>query len=370
VTRPGVVTRFGRPYLQATWHSNALVDGLAVVDLVLRPFHPAPPAVPVGDLRSATIAIAKTDHLGDLIQATALLRALRTRLPDARLALVHGSWSRELADWLVRHDYVHELVQYDPVWLNPARVSWRARVAQARATRADAARRLRALAPAVFLDIRCTSPHALDLAIESGAPCRIGYGLRGRGWQYHRHISFVPSVALGQNWLHALDALGLPPATYSGPVLPACGPLAASAPIVVQPGSKTPAKEVPIALWAAILPRLAEHAPIVMVGTRGERQRWEALSSAVSGNRLTNTMGDTSVAELIALVARARAVVGVESVAAHLGIGYGRPVVVLDRARASGRQAFPEGADRLAFVDADTNTSAVVERVLASVTAR
>jgi len=351
MTRPRLVQILGREYLLPTWYPAPLVTGLAILDQGRRLVSRAPVARVIPDLGHATIIIAKPDHFGDLVQATALFRALRERLPEARLVLVHGSWALEVAEWLVAHDYVHDLVTFDAAWLQSAERSWPARLRTDRATRASAAASLRALDAAVYLDIRCTSPNTIDLAIDSAVPVRIGFGLRGRGWEYHARIPYLPAASLGQNWLHALDVLGLPGGTYRGPVLPPTLPLASDAPIVVQPGSRSSMKEAPFALWASLLPPLAEKAPIVLVGNASDRARFAALRALVPADRMHDAMGATSFAELVALTGRARAAVGVESMVAHLAVGHARPTVVLNNPAASGIVAFPDDLSSLTFVD-------------------
>lgn len=351
MSRPHLVEILGRQYLLPTWYPAPLVTGLALVDqgrrLVSSPVRPQP----LPDLTQATIVLAKPDHFGDLIQATALFRALRERLPQARLVLVHGSWAGEVAQWLVAHDYVHSLVQYDAAWLQPADRSWPARLRIERESRAAAARAIRALSPDLFIDVRCTSPSTIGLAIDCAVPLRIGFGLRGRSWEYHALIPYDEQAALGQNWLHALDVLGLPPAQYHGPVLPAAGALAADAPILVQPGSRTQSKEAPLALWSALLPALAQRAPVMLVGSDADRARFAPLRALLPEDRCLDAMGRTSFGELVSLVGRARAAVGVESMVAHLALGHQRPTVVLNNPAASGIAAFPDGLPSLTFVD-------------------
>ena len=351
MTRPQLVHIFGRQYLLPTWYPAPLVTGLALVDQGRRLVSSPVPARMIPDLRAATIVIAKPDHFGDLIQATALFRALRDRLPAARLVLVHGSWAREVGEWLVAHDYVHDLVTYDAAWLQSSDASWPARLRVEHDTRATAAAALRAVRPDVYLDIRCTSPNTIDLAIASDAPLRIGFGLRGRSWEYHALIPYAADASLGQNWLHVLDVLGLSPAAYRGPTLPTSAPLAADAPIIVQPGSRSAAKEAPLALWAALLPALAERAPILLVGNTRDRERFAALRQFVPAHRLQDAMGSTSFADLVVMTGGARAAIGVESMVAHLAVGHHRPTVVLNNPAASGIVAFPDGLPSLTFVD-------------------
>jgi ADP-heptose:LPS heptosyltransferase len=351
MSRPQLVQILGRKYLLPTWYPAPLVTGLALVDQGRRLLSTPVGSRPVPDLASATIAIAKPDHFGDLIQATALFRALRTRLPDARLVLVHGSWASEVGQWLVEHDYVHELVTYDAAWLQPATSSWTARLRREYETRQSAATELRRLQPSVYLDIRCTSPSTIDLAIATDAPLRVGFGLRGRSWQYHSLIPYEENASLGQNWLHTLTVLGLPSACYRGPVLPPAPARTGDAPIIVQPGSRSANKEAPLALWRALLPALAERAPVMLVGSANERDRLAALRKTVPEHRLIDKMGATSFADLVTLTGAARAAVGVESMIAHLAIGHSVPTAVLNNPDASGIVAFPDDLASLTFVD-------------------
>jgi ADP-heptose:LPS heptosyltransferase len=189
------------------------------------------------------------------------------------------------------------------------------------------------------------------LAIDSGVPIRIGFGLRGRSWEYHALIPYDPQSSLGQNWLHSLGVLGLDHAEYRGPVLPAAPQLDADAPIVIQPGSRSRVKEAPLDFWQALLPRLAERAPLLLVGNADDRARFAALRDSVPADRLHDHMGQTTVPELIACTGRARAMIGVESMVAHIAVGHGRPTVVLNNPNASGIIAFPDGLPSLTFVD-------------------
>ncbi len=365
MTRPQLIQILGRQYLLPTWYPAPLITGLALVDqgrrLVSRPAEPR--AIP--DLSRATIVIAKPDHFGDLIQATALFHALREQLPLARLVLVHGSWASEVGQWLVAHDYVHELVTYDAAWLQSGAASWPTRIRIEHETRATAAATIRRMHPDVYLDIRCTSPSTIDLAIASEAPVRIGFGLRGRSWEYHALIPYSAEDSLGQNWMHVLDVLHLQPARYTGPVLPPVPPLAPDAPIIVQPGSRTATKEASPALWEALLPQLARRAPILLVGNARDRERFAPLRNLVAPDRLHDAMGATSFSDLVIATGHARAAVGVESMVAHLAVGHRRPTVVLNNPDASGIVAFPDGLPSLTFVDMTLDPQHAAADVLA-----
>lgn len=356
--RPRVTRLLGADYLLPTWYPRAALVGLAALDRARRTVAAPRPTRPRPALGRATIAIVKPDHLGDLLQATPLLRALRTQLPQARLVLVHGSWTRELAEWLVAHDYAHERVEHDMAWLHPPGTPWATRLAADRATRASAAARLRALGTDVLLDVRCTSPNALPLARLVPDAWRAGFGLRGGAWEYDARIAYDERAALPQSWLHALDVLGLAPVRYEGPVLPTTTAPGVDAPIVVQCGSRTAAKEPPPETWRTLLPTLAALAPVHLVGAAGDRARATFLVALAPG-RIVNRCGETTLAELITLVGGARAVVGTDSVAATIGLGHRRPTVVLAR-DGMGSASVPHDVPSLRIVRDDAPPAAVI----------
>jgi heptosyltransferase-2/heptosyltransferase-3 len=359
VSRPRITRLLGADYLAPTWYPRAALYGLAALDRARRVTSAPRPPRTCPPLARATIAVVKPDHLGDLLQATPLLRALRTQLPDARLVLVHGRWTRALAQWLVTHDYVHLLVEHDMAWLHAPGTPWRERLAADSATRDRAAAALRAAETDVLLDVRCTSPTALPLARALPRAWRAGFGLRGGAWEYDATIPYDDRVPLPQNWLHALPVLGLAPVTYAGPVLPAPPPRADDAPIVVQATSRTTAKEPPADAWARILPVLAAIAPVQLVGAAGERARLDALVAHGPAGRIVNRAGETDLPALVDLVGGARAVVGTDSVATTLALGHRVPAAVLLR-DGMGSASLPDAAPTLRLVRDDAAPEAIV----------
>lgn len=358
MSRPRVTRLLGADYLAPTWYPRAALLGLAALDRARRATAPvrAPRARPA--LERATIAVVKPDHLGDLLQATPLLHALRTQRPDARLVLVHGRWNRTLAQWLRSHDYVHELVEHDMAWLHAPGTPWRERLARDAATRATAAAALRDLGTDVLLDIRCTSPTALPLARAVPGAWRAGFGLRGGAWEYDATIPYDHRVPLPQNWLHVLPVLGLAPVPYDGPVLPPVPARGPDAPIVVQATSRTRGKEPPATTWARLLPVLATLAPVQLVGSTAERARLDALVAHGPAGRIVNRAGETDLPALIALVGGARAVVGTDSVATTIALGHRVPAVVLMR-DGMGAASLPDAAPTLRLLRDDASPDAI-----------
>ncbi|MCU0625507.1 MAG: hypothetical protein MUF21_03345 [Gemmatimonadaceae bacterium] len=330
----------GADYLLPTWYPRAAVLGLAALDR-LRAVGAKRTVRPRPALAQATIVIARPDHLGDLVQVTTLLHALRTQLPLARLVLLHGSWGRPLAQWLRDDGRVDALVEYDAAWLHAPGTSWAERLRRERETRASAAAALRALGPHVYLDMRLTTPNTLAVARAGGAAWIAGFGLRGESWGYDARIRYDEAASLPQNWLHVLEALDLAPVRYAGPVLPRVDPVDPPF-IALQPGSRSTAKAIPDAVLRTLVPALADVAPVHVLGDARDRARYAWLTELAPVGRVRNRCGETTLPELVRVVGEAAAVVASESLVAHLALGHARPLVALIPARIT-PAAFPRG---------------------------
>jgi len=102
--------------------------------------------------------------------------------------------------------------------------------------------------------------------------------------------------------------------------------------IVLAPTSRWPGKQWPDDRFAALAEHLTEQGHrVALVGGKNEATQIRACMSMFEGaspNRL-NLLGQTSIAQLMALLARADLVVANDSAALHIAVGFGRPVVAL-----------------------------------------
>lgn len=106
----------------------------------------------------------------------------------------------------------------------------------------------------------------------------------------------------------------------------------ARGPVVLAPTSRWPAKRWPAWKWADLARRLLARGagPIVAVGAPSERDQCQPLLDlAAADRRVHDAVGSISVARLMALIARARLVVANDSAAAHMAVGFHRPLVAL-----------------------------------------
>lgn len=102
---------------------------------------------------------------------------------------------------------------------------------------------------------------------------------------------------------------------------------------VIAPTSRWPGKCWPIECFTDLAKRLIEHPEIdrvVIAGGPGERLSCAPLLEfADTHPRVTDRVGSTSIAQLMAIVSRARLVVANDSAALHMAVGFDRPLVAL-----------------------------------------
>lgn len=132
---------------------------------------------------------------------------------------------------------------------------------------------------------------------------------------------YQPASADDRPFAHA------PPASheFSTPARPASF-------AVLAPTSRWPGKQWPASRFAELARRLlgAGVPHLVIVGGPGERgQIAELLSWSVHEPRVIDLVGQTSIARLMAIIARASLLVANDSAALHMGVGFDRPLVAL-----------------------------------------
>lgn len=102
--------------------------------------------------------------------------------------------------------------------------------------------------------------------------------------------------------------------------------------IVLAPTSRWPAKQWPAERFASLIDKLLKegHRNISIVGARSERDQIRpVLHLAQDDPRVTDLVGETSIAELMQLIHDASLVVANDSAALHMAVGFERPVVAL-----------------------------------------
>lgn len=299
------------------------------------------------------ILLIRPDHLGDVLWLTPALRALRQGLPEARITVAIGSWSRPI---LAANDDYDELLILDfPGFTRRPKGGALAPYGLLRA----AARELRARDFDTALILRDDHWWGGLLAATAGIQRRLGFA----------HPDVAPfltealplpigeHVALGN--LRLIDALlrdaarpallpddrALYEARIRHPLVFAPGeaadahaaallaPLGANAaPVVAIHASAG----VPVKLWdedrlAAVADGLAREfgARIVLTGSKGDEALTGAVAAAMTTTPPLDLTAQTTIPELVALYGRCALVLGPDSGALHLAVASGTPTLHL-----------------------------------------
>jgi heptosyltransferase I len=276
------------------------------------------------------ILLIRPSALGDVARTVPVLVSLRRAYPAARI------------DWLVQASFA------DAVRAHPdlSGVVPFARPGPGRGgATAFAAllRRLRAGSYDLVLDAQGLARSGL-MAWATGAPRRIGHAdAREGAWlAYTRRVPADPEMHTVDRMLTLARAAGAAP--VSGPATmrlytpPDCRGFTASHPAlagrpyaVLAPTSRWPAKQWPDDRFAALACRLRDRGlAVALVGAAGERSQVPAcLDVSARDPGVANLIGATSVGQLMDLIEHAQLVVGNDSAALHIAVGFQRPLVGL-----------------------------------------
>jgi ADP-heptose:LPS heptosyltransferase len=276
------------------------------------------------------VQVLRALRLGDLLVAVPAFRAMRRAWPAARIELIGLPWARALIQRLP--GYLDELVEF-PGWpgvrerdVDPHRIT--SFLAAAQADPADLA-----------IQLHGSGVVTNGFVAMLGARRTAGQALPGMfAPDPELFVTYVHGSEVRRN-LAVLERLGVDPAGEDLELLvldedrravaegPA-GDLPPEGYAVLHPGSSTPAKRWPPEGFAAVADALAEHLPVVVTGSRGERAATAATIAAMRRPAIDLT-GCTTLGALVALVADARIVVANDTGVAHVADAVRTPSVVV-----------------------------------------
>ncbi|MEJ2405967.1 MAG: glycosyltransferase family 9 protein [Candidatus Thiodiazotropha sp.] len=283
------------------------------------------------------ILIVRLSAIGDIVFASPLIHALRQRYPRARLYWLVQPESRALLEC---HPELDEVI----VW---PRGEWQS---------LWQARRWGALWRAVRRFRQQLKAHHFDLALDvqglmksgllcrlSGAHRRIGLGSReGSQWLMHERIPKGGEPRrIGSEYLYFAERLGLPNDSFEMQVglceadQAFAGQLLAEEHledgfVAICPFTTRPQKHWFNPRWSELVEAAQRHwgMPVMMLGGPGDREAAKTIRPR-NGGRLIDRVGETSLRQAAAILARARLVVGVDTGLTHIGIAMNRPTLCL-----------------------------------------
>jgi len=285
------------------------------------------------------ILIIKPSALGDVVLALPALSALRRNFPDAKI-----SWlvRPEFAPLLENHPHLTEVIPFDRKFLGKAWYHPKAFVALVKLIR-----KLRHSKFDAVFDLQGLFRTAC-LAWLSG--CKRRFGMANA--REHAHLFYTHKIEQDHNCIHLVDyylkiikAAGatnvddkdvkfeLPVNPYirdSVSNLLASHNIKSGEYVVFVPGSTHSSKCWPVERFAALADRISSrfNLPIIAVGTESESSIIEAIKN-LTDVHIINFAGQTSLAELVALLKDAKLVVSNDTGPGHIAAALGTPLVLM-----------------------------------------
>lgn len=278
------------------------------------------------------VLVLRLDRMGDVLMSLPALRALRARLPRARIRLAVGRWSEEVA----RLAPVDEVL----VWNAP----WAARAGEPADSLRGLWRRARALRDVdldLALDLQGDLRAALLMA-ASGARRRVGYANTGGAYLLTDVVALDETVSwVEQN--HAAVQAAVGAASPPAPVAPllrgdregaarlfdSLGLSAARRPLVgVHPSGGRAVKQWDPARWAEVAARLERDfgATVVITGSAADRPLAEAVSRGLRG-KAVDLAGRLGVRETMDVIAGLDLFLSPDTGTMHMACAVGTPSV-------------------------------------------
>ena len=298
------------------------------------------------------VLVMRLDRIGDVLMTLPALHALRAALPDARIRLAVGEWSREIA----KDAPVDEIL----VWSAP----WVGRRDEGAATLRElftAARSLDSHPPDLAIDLQ-GDLRALWLMAATGARARVGYANTGSSALLTAIVPLDENVScVEQNYRAVEEALGRPlsrspfrwlnderrrlgrerlDAAFADAGVQRKGSV-----IGIHPGAGRAIKEWPPARFAELARRLVDEAgaTLVLTGSAGERERTGVIHAAVPGQAI-NLAGRLRLDSFAEVMSACDAFVSCDTAAMHFACALGVPSVAIFGPSDPGRY-FSGGAD-------------------------
>lgn len=289
------------------------------------------------------LLICNGAHLGDIVTVLSVIPAVRANYPDAEIGLVIGSWTLPLVEGHPDIAHIHTV----DAWMRHNRApiaKWR-KLRQYLTTRRKALRAIRAVGYDCAVDTYFYGEHSQVLMWQAGIPVRVAYDRRGFPallthsvpWRdQDRHVADYHLELLRKlpgSWPRAITQYVLPASSKEAAAtvtttLDDLG-VALGSYIVIHPGTGAVTREWPRTSWAQLITTL-ESADVRLVLTGvGARECETTNWLAHEAPSAINLAGQLSFSEFRALLAEAKAVVGVESLAVHLAAAAGVPTVAI-----------------------------------------
>lgn len=287
------------------------------------------------------ILVLKLDHLGDFVVGLPALATLRRAFPTAEITMVCATWNRT---WATQCGLFDRVVPFD--FFAPTKAEWQG-VPPTHLARFQA---LELGAFDLAIDLR-HDPDTRPLLASVSADVRVGFTAPAAQGGSSLDISLPDmehvSVARGEGRpLHAETRLALLVAAVTETFAPAPHPMARMLPagpsphapespyLILAPGAGSPIRVWPIERLAAAGRTLAarEGLDVVLIGGPGQVADCAQIAVLLADLHVHDLSGKVPIADLPAVIAGARMMIGYDTGTSHLAAALDVPLVTVNGA--------------------------------------
>jgi ADP-heptose:LPS heptosyltransferase len=287
------------------------------------------PAIPSAPHR---ILVANTAHLGDVVNATAVVSALRNAFPQAEIGFLTSSWARPIIENNPEIRYIHT---FDHFLLNRSRLSNWSKLKQHMFSLRRALREMRKLQYEIAIETYHFIQNSIPLLWLARIPVRIGYTSGGFGPLLTHPMPWISQdKGLVDYHLALLELLGLSPSVraMANPtvVVPQVDtPDLPRQYLVLHPGTGAAFKEWPVDKWCELAAQLVQTGyDIILTGSGVHEAEISSRIKRVVPSAI-DLSGRLSFAQLARIIQKASLLVGVDSLAGHLAAASATPSVLI-----------------------------------------
>ena len=313
--------------------------GLRCLDSILKIFcRFAGPYDPELAKNPRRILVANGAALGDVILATAVLPVLKSAFPNADLGMLVGSGSKPI---LADHPLLRWVHVVDHWKMDRSDRTGLAKFVRYRRTRATALQEVRSVGYDIAIDLYYFFPNSILFLWQSGIPVRVAYTSAGFGpllthptkWRLSDcsvvdyHADLIRRLGVAER--HFSNLSPNIPHTPGGSQYPGSGFAATEEYLVLHVGTGLAIKEWPVEKWRQVVERLASSGRrLIFTGTGAK----EASTIELVIERMPNCINLCNALNwqsFVSVIAGAKGVLGVDSVAGHVAAAVGTPCVVI-----------------------------------------
>ncbi len=273
------------------------------------------------------LLVMRLDNIGDVIMTSPVLQAIKEALPQAQVTLMASPAGSQVAPLL---PWVDQVLTWRVLWQDLGQLAfdpereWQL-IQTLKRYHFDAA---------IILTSFSQSPHPAGFVCAmAGIPLRLG---ESKETDRHTLTHAVPPAPddlhqVDRN-LHLIESIGFPVRNrYLSLSLPDASPdLVRSPYLLLNPWTSCPSRNYPVERFAVVADRLNRVTgwPVVVTGMEKDRDRSQFLFRYL-GDRAINLIGQTSLMELVRLVAQANLVLTNNTSVMHVADAIQTPLVVL-----------------------------------------